>query len=163
MSVTWGGLSTVVLHVLNPVARPQVVRNGGLARIMATMAEQLRPTILVVDNDEAVRSFVSATLAAADYAVLEAQGGLDGIAAALRYTGEIALAVVEIKMPGVSGLDLANHIGVGRPQTEVLYMSESTNSIAAQSIAMQKPEAVLPKPFTAVELLTRVRQFLRAA
>jgi len=127
------------------------------------MEEQLRPTILVVDNDENVRSFVSATLAAADYAVLEARGGLDGIAAALRYNGDIVLAVVEIKMPGVSGLDLANHIGVERPQTEVLYMSEATDSIAAQSIAMQKPEAVLPKPFTAVELLTRVRQFLRAA
>ena len=127
------------------------------------MEEQVRPTILVVDDDERIRSFVKATLADADYAVLEARGGRDGIDTALRYNGEIALAVVEIKMPGVSGLDLANHIGVDRPQTEVLYMSESTNSIAAQSIAMQKPEAVLPKPFTAVELLARVRQFLRAA
>ena len=153
----------MVLHVLNPLERLQVVRNQKFARIIATMEEQLRPTILVVDDDERIRSFVKATLADADYAVLEARGGLDGIATALRYNGEIALAVVEIKMPGVSGLDLANHIGVDRPQTEVLYMSESTNSIAAQSIAMQKPEAVLPKPFTAVELLARVRQFLRAA
>jgi DNA-binding response OmpR family regulator len=127
------------------------------------MEEQLRPTILVVDDDQNVRNFVKATLADADYDVLEARGGIDGIALALRYKGEIALAVVEIKMPGISGLDLANHIGVERPETEVLYMSESTDSIAAQSIAMQKPEAVLPKPFTAVELLAHVRQCLRAA
>ena len=127
------------------------------------MQEQARSTILVVDNDERVRSFVTATLAEADYDVLEAKGGLEGIATALRYEGDIALAVVEIKMPGVSGLDLANHIGVERPQTEVLYMSKLTDSIAVQSISMQKPEAVLPKPFTAGELLIRVRQFLRAA
>ena len=153
----------MVLHVLNPHALLQVVRNEKFNRIMTTMEEQLRPTILVVDDNERIRTFVSAILAGADYAVLEARGGLDGIATALRYHGEIALAVVEIKMPGCGGLDLANHIGIDRPEMEVLYMSESTDSIAAQSIAMQKPEAVLPKPFTAVELLTRVRQFVRAA
>jgi two-component system, cell cycle sensor histidine kinase and response regulator CckA len=153
----------VVLHVLNPLERLQVVQKQKFTRIMTTMEEQLRPTILVVDDDERIRSFVKTTLADADYAVLEARGGLDGIATAHRYDGEIALAVVEIKMPGMGGLDLANHIGVERPQTEVLYMSESTDSIAAQSIAMKKPEAVLPKPFTAVELLSRVRHFLRAA
>jgi len=124
------------------------------------MPEQLRPTILVVDDDERFRTFVTATLAEADYVVLAAKGGLEGMATSLRYQGEIALAVVEIKMPGVNGLDLANHIGVERPQTEVLYMSELTDSIAVQSISMEKPEAVLPKPFTAGELLTRVRQFV---
>lgn len=138
-------------------------RNSRINRIMSSMQDQARSTILVVDDDERVRSFVSATLAEADYAVLVAKGGLEGMATALRYRGEIALAVLEIKMPGVGGLDLANHIGVERPQTEVLYMSESTDSIAVKSISMQKPEAILPKPFTASELLARVRQCLRAA
>ena len=122
-----------------------------------------RPTILVVEDDDAVRTFISAALAAADYAVVEAAGGLEGACAILRYSGEIALAVVEIKMPGVGGLDLANQIGIARPNTEVLYISDLTESIAVKSIEMENPDAILPRPFTASQLLARVRRFLQAA
>ncbi len=126
------------------------------------MPGQSRPTILVVEDDDKVRNLISTTLAAADYRVLEARGGLDGMSTMLRYEGEIALAVVEIKMPGINGLDLANQIGIERPTTDVLYISDLTKSVAVESIAKQRPEAMLPKPFTARQLLARVRQFIAA-
>ena len=125
------------------------------------MPADARQTILVVEDDERVREFISTTLADADYNVLQANGGLDGISAMLRYEGEIAMAVVEIKMPGINGLDLANQIGIERPSTEVLYVSDLDKSVAVESIAREKPEAMLPRPFTAGQLLTRVRHLSR--
>ena len=120
-----------------------------------------RPTVLVVEDDERVREFITTALAHADYNVLQAKGGLDGISTMLRYDGKIEMAVVEIKMPGINGLDLANQIGIERPSTEVLYVSDLDTSVAVQSIAREKPEAVLQRPFTAGQLLTRVRYLSR--
>jgi two-component system, OmpR family, KDP operon response regulator KdpE len=123
------------------------------------MSGPSRPTILVVEDEEPIRRFISTTLAEANYNVLEAEGGLDGLSAMLRYEGEIALAVVEIKMPDINGLDLANQIGIERPSTEVLYVSDLVKSVAVESIAREKPDAMLPRPFTAGELLARVARF----
>jgi DNA-binding NarL/FixJ family response regulator len=80
----------------------------------------------------------------------------------LRYEGEIALAVVELKMPGISGMDLANQISIERPETEVLYLSDQLNSIAAESISNARPQVLLPKPFSVGQLLDRVRYLLAA-
>jgi DNA-binding response OmpR family regulator len=117
-----------------------------------------RSTILVVDTDEGARKLISTALADANFLVLEARGGMEGVATMLRYDGEIALAVVEIKMPGINGLDLANQIGIERPATEILYVSSVTNSVAVESITRAKPNAVLAKPFTREQLLDRVQQ-----
>ena len=125
------------------------------------MSAGSRPTVLVVEDDERVREFITTTLAAADYNVLQAKGGLDGISTMLRYDGEIAMAVVEIKMPGINGLDLANQISIERPSTEVLYVSDLDKSVAVESIAKEKPEAMLQRPFTAGQLLKRVRHLSR--
>src|SRR6476659_2536806 len=122
------------------------------------MSGQARSTILVVDSDESARELISTALADANFLVLEARGGMEGVATMFRYDGEIALAVVEIQMPGVNGLDLANQIGIERPATEVLYVSSITNSVAVESITRAKPDAVLAKPFTREQLLDRVQQ-----
>jgi two-component system, cell cycle sensor histidine kinase and response regulator CckA len=121
------------------------------------MSGQPRSTILVVDTDENARKLISTTLADANFVVLEARGGMEGVATMLHYEGEIALAVVEIKMPGINGLDLANQIGIERPATEILYVSNLTNSVAVESITRAKPDAVLAKPFTPEQLLDRVQ------
>jgi DNA-binding response OmpR family regulator len=124
------------------------------------MPEDCRPTILVVDDDAQTRSLMRTTLAGADFRVLEAKSGLDGIAAMLRFEGEIALAVVEIHLPGIGGLDLANQIGIERPTTEMLYVSGLVDSVAAKSIALNEPAGVLFKPFTAAKLLARVQELI---
>jgi DNA-binding response OmpR family regulator len=115
-------------------------------------------TILVVDSDESTRKLISTTLADANFRVLEARGGMEGVATMLRYDGEIALAVVEIRMPGINGLDLANQIGIERPETEILYVSSVTNSVVVESITRVNPDAILAKPFTREQLLNRVQR-----
>ena len=126
------------------------------------MSGQPRRTILVVDTDENAIKLISTTLADANFVVLEARGGMEGVSAMLRHDGEIALAVVEIRMPDINGLDLANQIAIERPTTEILYLSSVANSVAVESITRAKPDAVLPKPFTPEQLLGRVQQCVTA-
>ena len=80
----------------------------------------------------------------------------------LSYPGEIKLAIVEITMLGVNGLDFANQLGIERPKTPVLYIPAVANSVAAESIMQREPESVLTTPFTSEGLLERVRQILAA-
>jgi DNA-binding response OmpR family regulator len=124
------------------------------------MADDYRPTILVVDDDAQAMRLMSTTLAGAEFQVLEARGGLEAMSTILRYHGEIALAVVEINMPHMNGLDLANHMGIERPTTEVLYVSDLVESVVVKSISVRQPEAMLIRPFTERQLLARVRDFI---
>ena len=124
------------------------------------MAEDCRPTILVVDDDTQARRLMSTTLAGAEFRVLEAKSGLEAMSTMLRYDGKIALAVVEIDMPHINGLDLANQMGIERPTTEVLYVSDLVESVAVKSLTVRQPEAVLVKPFTARQFLARVRDVI---
>jgi DNA-binding response OmpR family regulator len=78
----------------------------------------------------------------------------------LSYSGIIPLVIVDIMMPGVNGLDFANQLSIERPQSEILYISGFTGSIAVESIALRKPQSVLPKPFTGQQLVARVQQLL---
>jgi response regulator NasT len=128
--------------------------------IKTTMANDYRPTVLVVDDNAETMRLISTALAGAGYRVLESKSGLDGIATMLCFEGEIELAVIEINMPGISGLDVANQLGIDRPTTEVLYVSDLVESVAANSILLSDPRWVLFKPFTARELLAHVHDLV---
>jgi YesN/AraC family two-component response regulator len=80
--------------------------------------------------------------------VLEALGGLEAISLMLSYPGRIRLAIVDIVMPGVNGLDFANQLRIEMPNTEVLYLSAFTGSVAEDSIMTTNPESILTTPFT---------------
>jgi len=117
-------------------------------------------TILVVDDEEAVRRFVHTVLTQVGYRVLQAPGGLEAMSVTLSFVGDISLVVSDMFMPGVSGLDLANQLAMDRPQTKILYISGDIQSVALDSVSRQTPQAVLPKPFTGHQLVERVREIL---
>jgi CheY-like chemotaxis protein len=96
--------------------------------------------ILLVEHDVAVRTRTPALLADHGFKVVEAAGGLEAVAVMLSYEGEIALAIVEIILPGVNGLDFANQLVIDRPKTEILYVSASPDSVAADSISHRSPK-----------------------
>jgi len=124
------------------------------------MSEDGRPTILIVDHDAQARKLMSTALAGAGFRLLEARSGLEAMATMLRDDREIVLAVVEIDMPCISGLDLVNQLKIERPTVQVLYISRLVESIAVKSIALREPGSVLLKPFTARQLLARVDDFI---
>ena len=119
------------------------------------------PAILIVEDEEGVRSFLASTLRKAGWPTLAAPGGVEGLALALAYDGPIPLAVIDLVMPDMGGLDLANQLGVDRPTTRILYISGYTDSIAMASIRRRAPETVLQKPFNKRQFLERIRDILK--
>ena len=121
-----------------------------------------RPAILVVADTPSLRQLACTALANDGFTVLEACGGMEGMSVMLSYGGEIQLAIVEITMPGVNGLDFANQLRVERPKTPVLYIPAVGNSVAADSLRQRNPNSVLRMPFRGEALVKRVRHLLGA-
>ena len=118
------------------------------------------PAILIVDDDAAVRRFLERILSQQGWRTLPAGGGMEALSLMLQYNGPIPLAIVDLVMPTVGGLDFANQLRIDRPATKILYISGRGGSIEVESLRQEVPEAVLQKPFTATELLDRIRALL---
>ena len=115
------------------------------------------PAILIVDDDPAVRRYVERIVSREGWRTLSAGGGMEALALMLQYDGSIPLAIVDLVMPMVGGLDVANQLRIDWPTTKVLYMSGRGGSIETDSLRRHAPDSVLQKPFTADELLNRLR------
>jgi DNA-binding NtrC family response regulator len=125
------------------------------------LAEIPRPaTILVADDDAAVRQMMAKTLRRSGFSVIEADSAERGVAAVAMRQGAIDLAIIDMQMPGMSGLDLAVEVERRYPGIQLLYISGYLHSIALDCISRRAPESVLFKPFTVTVLLDKVAQLL---
>ena len=115
-------------------------------------------TILLVDDDEALRRLVWRILTQQGFRIIEASDGAEALQVASAYAEPIDLLLTDVIMPKVNGLVLAGRLLHERPGIGVLYMSGYVeNSI----LAAKHPESiVLQKPFTADTLIAAVRQML---
>jgi CheY-like chemotaxis protein len=121
------------------------------------------PTVLVVEDDAGLRGLVIHMLANGGLTGLEADTADKALAMVQERDGRLDLAIIDMVMPGVSGLDLAAILGRDYPNLKILYISGYIGSLAAEALARRSPERVLLKPFTEEALLTRVRMLLGAA
>jgi two-component system cell cycle sensor histidine kinase/response regulator CckA len=112
-------------------------------------------TILVVEDDAAVRGMVVSCLAMAGYKVLEAAGPREAVTVVDAHRGPLDLLVTDVVMPEMNGVELAAVIKTTHESAKVLFMSgyldEETH---------QKVQDILLKPFSPVELALRVRRAL---
>jgi two-component system, cell cycle sensor histidine kinase and response regulator CckA len=113
-------------------------------------------TILIAEDEGAIRKLVSAVLRAEGYHVLSASSGQDAVAAAERHHEPIDLLVTDIVMAGMGGADLYAWLKTERPDMKVLFMSGYMSREPLEG-------AFLKKPFTPAELIAKVRQLLSAA
>src|SRR5579884_3402771 len=105
-------------------------------------------TILVVEDNGALRRLMLRILEGCGYAVLEAANGAQGLEL-FRLQGTVDLAILDMVMPGMSGLDVAAEIERQQPGTKILYVSGHSSSVAIDSISRRSPDQVLIKPFDA--------------
>ena len=117
-------------------------------------------TILLVEDEPAVRHLVQRVLAARGYEVLEAQDVAHAAKLATDYDGPIHLLLSDIVMPGLSGPDLAQRIVAQRPDVRVLYMSGFANRLGTQLGSLSPGVSILRKPFTPEHLVRTVRESL---
>jgi CheY-like chemotaxis protein len=117
-------------------------------------------TILLVEDEEAVRSMVSKILQNKGYTVLEASHGNDAIEVCDRFEGAIHLMVTDVIMPHMSGRELAERLAPMRPEMRVLYMSGYPDNTIVQHGVLEPGTAFLQKPFTINALELKVREIL---
>ncbi|HEX8244161.1 MAG TPA: response regulator, partial [Longimicrobium sp.] len=112
-------------------------------------------TVLLVEDEDSVRSLARRVLARAGYAVLEASDGERALEVARAHGGEIALLLTDVVMPGGGGRKLAEAVAALRPETRVLYMSGYPGDAIAEH-GLAPGVDLLPKPFSPDALLRRV-------
>jgi PAS domain S-box-containing protein len=117
-------------------------------------------TILLVEDEEVVRSLARTTLQNCGYSVLEANGAEEAIRLAHQHQGAIHLMLSDVVMPGMGGSRLSDRLRGVRPQMKVLFMSGYTDDSVLRHGVREKEVAFLQKPFTPLALANKVRERL---
>jgi CheY-like chemotaxis protein len=150
--------TTFEIHLpLVPDAVPGAVERSGHAH----EASQGSETILLVEDDEAVRLLARVTLERVGYRVLQAANPKEAAQRALEFTGPIHLLLSDVIMPESQGPPLLNRLIVARPAIRVLYMSGYADE-AARYVLLAEGTPFLQKPFTPQVLTQKVRDVLDA-
>jgi two-component system, cell cycle sensor histidine kinase and response regulator CckA len=124
-----------------------------------------RETILLVEDEPALRELTRTVLAARGYNVIEASHAEEAerLASDRRDGGKIHLLLTDVIMPGVSGRELAKRVLARQPSMRVLYMSGYTYNVIAENGTLERDVAFLQKPFTPSTLVEKVREVLDMA
>ena len=130
--------------------------NGRNAEAAATGSE----TILLVEDEDAVRRASAEFLGLQGYTVLEARDGLDALAVAKDYGSTIHLVVTDVVMPNLSGGQLAKEIASRRPEAKVLFVSGYAGKIVMDHRVVNLATNFLQKPFTLKQLSSKIREAL---
>jgi PAS domain S-box-containing protein len=116
-------------------------------------------TVLLVEDEDAVRALAREVLRRNGYVVIEARHGLDALRLAERHPDPIHLLITDVVMPHMSGRELADRFSEVRPAMKVLFMSGYTDH-AAMHRHLTPGAAFLQKPFTPETFARKVRSML---
>jgi PAS domain S-box-containing protein len=119
-------------------------------------------TILVVEDEPAVRCLVCRALARHGFRVLEAHDGARALEVSAAHEDEIDLLLTDIVMPGLNGREVAEQVALTRPSIRVLYMSGHTRDALGSRFELDPATHLLQKPFLPTELITHVLDALAA-
>ena len=141
---------------------PRVVASMEPAQpmLIRTSQPQGSETILLVEDEESIRSLVLRILQAHGYTVLEAGRPHEALEISKRFDGPIHLLFTDVVMPQMSGREVAERISASRPNTKVLYMSGYTDQAIAHHGVLNPGVPFLQKPFTPDALAQKVREVL---
>ncbi len=117
-------------------------------------------TILLVEDEPAVRDLTRRCLEASGYRVLQASDAEEALEVAGKFAGGLDMLLTDVIMPGASGPDLARQLVVARPELRVLFVSGYTDQAMASERILEPGAAFLQKPFTPDGLARKVRDVL---
>jgi signal transduction histidine kinase/CheY-like chemotaxis protein len=120
-------------------------------------------TILVVEDESAVRSLAQRVLRAAGYSVLTAASGHEALRMSERHAGEIHLLFTDVVMPGMGGRELVERLLPKRPHLSVIYTSGYTDNAIVHHGTLDPGTNFVAKPFNATALLGKVKEVLGRA
>lgn len=135
------------LDVSTPVSAVTATRHGS-------------ETILLVEDEEAVRNLLRDILRRFGYTVLEAGNGPEAIEICHSHLGPIHLVITDMVMPQMSGWEVAEAVAMLRPKARFIYMSGYIEHVVVEERVLEAGVAFLGKPFTPETLGRKVREVL---
>ncbi|MEW6542920.1 MAG: PAS domain S-box protein [Nitrospirota bacterium] len=119
-------------------------------------------TILLVEDEDAVRTLIRETLNRAGYRVLEARDGSEALALGTRHEGPIHLLLTDVVMPRLNGRELADRLTQARPELKVLFMTGYTDDAVIEREGPGWSAHMIRKPFFPRDLARKIREVLDA-
>jgi CheY-like chemotaxis protein len=132
------------------------------ARIPVTASCRGEETVLLVEDEDVLRSLLAKFLRLHGYTVLEARHGGEALLLCERHQDPIHLMVTDVVMPLMSGRELADRLAPLRPDMKVLYMSGYTEDAVVQHGVTDLSASFLQKPFKPIDLARRIRVLLQS-
>jgi len=117
-------------------------------------------TVLLVEDEKAVRSLVRRVLEGKGYKVLEAGNGPEALLVAEQHPSPIHLLMTDVVMPGMSGWELAQLLTSVHQEMKVLFMSGYADDAILDHGVLNSRAVLIPKPFTVDVLASTLRQVL---
>ena len=144
---------------------------GGSGRGSARRGRARRPprdvtgqdTILLVEDEEAVRSFAARALRMRGYNVLEASGGEEALEIVQGRRTKIDLLITDVVMPNMDGPTMVRHVKVLKPDMAVIFMSGYAEEAFRRNDENAEDIHFLPKPFGLKQLAAKVKEVLAGA
>ncbi len=158
---TPGGGST--FSILLPRHVPDAAEEAQLgAEAPAAAAADLTGTgtVLLVEDEEAVRAFAARALASRGYTVLEAASGVDALEVIDEHGGKVDLIVSDVVMPEMDGPTLLKELRRRRSDLKVIFVSGYAEEAFRKNLPEGEKFTFLPKPFTLKELVAAVKEAL---
>ncbi len=136
-----------------PPPAPEAVVTGGQGE-----------TVLVVEDESAVRVLLRAILERNGYRVLEAASGSEALERWPELRDQVRLLLTDLVMPGgLSGQELARQLTADRPDLKVVFLSGYSEEVVSGELSLRRGDNYIPKPFTQEQLLTTLRRRLESA
>ena len=133
------------------------------ARVSLAAKLEGSETILVVEDEDALRTLLCRFFRLYGYNVMEARHGGEALLICERHPGPIHLMVTDVVMPQMSGKELADRLAPLHPEMTVFFMSGYTDSDLTGYGAPESSQHFIPKPFRPMDLVKKVRDFLDAS
>ena len=150
------GLGTTISILLPASDAVAPARDESVQPLPATGGE----TVLVVEDEDAMRELTRRILARNGYHVIVAEGGWGAIHAALKHAGSIDLLITDVVMPQMLGKEVAERVSAVRPDVRVLFMSGYAEPILTSQGTLEPGVTLVEKPFSESQLLSKVRDVL---
>jgi CheY-like chemotaxis protein len=117
-------------------------------------------TVLLVEDEEAVRVVLARVLRTAGYTLLVARDGQEALELLAQHEGPLDLLLTDVVMPGLNGRELAERVAADRPDTKVLFMSGYTNDLVLREGISTAETHFIAKPYSRQDMLLKIRSVL---
>lgn len=120
----------------------------------------VRPLVLVVDDEEMIRTLVRSLLETNGYRVVEAENGFKAGERVANDLGSVDLLITDVRMPGQTGPELARKLRAAKPSLPIIFISGYVGDVVMDSNSQTRITEYLSKPFALPSMLAAVRRLL---